>query len=216
MGDTTATVIASIRQQAVPIKGPDGGEVATLSVARVQALARQADLPMRTIEIAALEQDVIPLRYLRNRTTYDTADQLRLLTSRVAVVGLGGLGGTLAEILARAGVGALTLIDGDRFEDHNLNRQLLGTHASLGHSKAAAAGQRIAGVNPAVGTTVHETFLTAANAAGLIAECRVAVDCLDNIASRFVLPLLGGQPGGAVGPSGNAEGSLPPMRAASR
>jgi molybdopterin/thiamine biosynthesis adenylyltransferase len=97
------------------------------------------------------------------------------------------LGGTVTEILARMGVGRLTLIDGDRFEDSNLNRQLLSSPANLGLPKTEAAAQRVGLINPAVDARVRACFLTEQNASELIAGCQVVVDCLDNLRTRFEL-----------------------------
>jgi molybdopterin-synthase adenylyltransferase len=72
-----------------------------------------------------LKTDIIPERYVRNFNAFSPKDQIKLLRSTVAVVGLGGLGGGVTEILARIGIGTLILIDGDVFEDTNLNRQML-------------------------------------------------------------------------------------------
>jgi hypothetical protein len=91
----------------------------------VVLLARDAGLTRREVEIAALERHVLPQRYLRNYGTLGIEGQLLLARSHVAVIGLGGLGGYVVEGLARMGVGKLTLVDGDVFFDHNLNRQLL-------------------------------------------------------------------------------------------
>jgi molybdopterin/thiamine biosynthesis adenylyltransferase len=164
---------------------PDQTPYLRLSVRRIQELAQRAGVTGREIELAALENGFVPERYARNLRTFSPADQAALLRSRVGVVGLGGLGGTVVEILARMGVGRLTLIDGDRFEDSNLNRQLLSSPANLGLPKADAAARRIGQINPSVEATVHACFLTAGNAAELLAGCRVVVDCLDNLRTRF-------------------------------
>lgn len=166
---------------------PDGTPFRGLGVAQVTDLAREHSAGPGEVEAAALAAGVVPLRYSRNMRSLSCADQGALLDARAAVVGLGGLGGTVVEILARLGVGRLTVIDGDRFEDSNLNRQLLSSVADLGRSKAEAAQQRVQRVNPSVEVTAHACFLTAENAPGLLAGCRVAVDCLDNLPARFVL-----------------------------
>ena len=75
----------------------------------------------------------------------------KLARSRVAVFGLGGVGGHAAEALARSGVGALDLIDHDRISESNLNRQLLATTETLGRYKADAAAERIARITPPAG-----------------------------------------------------------------
>jgi molybdopterin/thiamine biosynthesis adenylyltransferase len=103
------------------------------------------------------------------------------------VIGLGGLGGAVIEILARLGVGRLTLVDGDRFEDSNLNRQVLSSVATLGQPKAEAARERVERINPSVEVTARTCFLAPDNATDLLGRCGVAVDCLDNLPARFML-----------------------------
>ena len=164
---------------------PDQTPYLRLSVRQIQELAQRAGMTGREIELAALENGFVPERYARNLRTFSLTDQAILLKSHVGVVGLGGLGGTVIEILARMGVGRLTLIDGDRFEDSNLNRQLLSSPANLGLPKADAAAQRVGQINPSVAVTIHACFLTAQNATELLSGCRVVVDCLDNLRTRF-------------------------------
>jgi len=168
-----------------PAVFPDQTPYQSLSVRQIRELAEQAGLSGRQVEVAALKNGFVPERYARNLRTFSLADQATLLQSHAGVVGLGGLGGTVTEILARMGVGRLTLIDGDRFEDSNLNRQLLSSPANLGLAKTEAAAQRISQINPSVDVTVHACFLTAENATDLLAGCRVVVDCLDNLRTRF-------------------------------
>jgi molybdopterin/thiamine biosynthesis adenylyltransferase len=166
---------------------PDKIPYRSLSVKHVLELSRRFGLSSREIEIAALENDFVPERYARNMRTFSLADQAALLKAHAAVVGLGGLGGTVTEILARMGVGRLTLIDGDRFEDSNLNRQILSSIAHLGHPKTEAARQRVEQINPSVHCTAPSKFLIPENAAGLLAACDVIVDCLDNLPVRFMV-----------------------------
>lgn len=134
-----------------------------------------------------LSEANFPARYARNREILSVNDQETLQASHVCVVGLGGLGGAVIEILARLGIGTLTLIDGDIFDESNLNRQLLSTMENVGSSKVAAAAARIRQINPLVKTVVHPVFLTADNASTLIAGADVAADCLDNLKTRFLL-----------------------------
>jgi molybdopterin/thiamine biosynthesis adenylyltransferase len=164
---------------------PDKTPYRSLSVQHVLALSRRSGLSCRETEIAALENDVVPERYARNMRTFSFAEQATLLKAHAGVVGLGGLGGTVTEILTRLGVGRLTLMDGDRFEDSNLNRQLLSSIAHLGKPKTDAAWQRVLEINPSIDVTVHSRFLNPANAAELLAGCHVVVDCLDNLRTRF-------------------------------
>ena len=188
-------LLAAIEERAEPMAFSDGTPFKGIGAAAVAHLAETAGQAGRLIEIAALENGVIPARYARNFNTLSTSDQIALLKSTAAVVGLGGLGGGAAEMLARTGVGRLILIDGDRFEDSNLNRQFLSRTDRLGGAKADAAAERITQVNPSVSLTVHPTFLTAGNAAGLLDGADIVVDCLDTIAARFTLEAAAGTAG---------------------
>lgn len=126
-------------------------------------------------------------RYLRNHDAISEEEQETLAAKRVVVVGCGGLGGTVIECLARIGVGHLRVVDGDVFEESNLNRQLLSSAINLGRPKTLAAQQRVMAVNPLVEVDAVQADLTAENAAALVADCDVAVDCLDNIPARLLL-----------------------------
>lgn len=126
-------------------------------------------------------------RYQRNSKSLTESEQSLLKQSRVAVIGLGGLGGGVAEMLARTGVGTLVLVDGDRFDETNLNRQLMSTEALVGTSKADAAGERIRSINSTVQPICINEFLTRDNFSQILAKCDLVVDCLDSIPARFLL-----------------------------
>ncbi len=126
-------------------------------------------------------------RYLRNHDAISKSGQVILATKRVLVVGCGGLGGMVIECLARIGVGRLRVVDGDVFEESNLNRQLLSSTMNLGRPKVLAAQQRIMAVNPLVEVDAVQADLAAENAMELLAGCDAAVDCLDNIPARLIL-----------------------------
>ena len=166
---------------------PDKTPYKSLSVKHVFELSQRSGASGREIEISALENDMVPERYARNMRTFSLSDQATLLKAHGGVVGLGGLGGIVTEILTRMGVGRLTLIDGDRFEDSNLNRQLLSSTAQLGRAKAEAARQRINQINPSIAVTTHARFLNPENARELLGACDVVVDCLDTLRARFEL-----------------------------
>jgi len=127
------------------------------------------------------------MRYSRNFNTLDPEEQALLGKSRVAVVGLGGLGGGVCELLARIGVGRLTLIDGDRFDISNLNRQLLSQEDNLGRSKAKEAKKRVNQINSSVKAFACPVFATQDNIRDLIQGAGLVVDCLDTIPARFDL-----------------------------
>lgn len=183
----TRAVAAVVNSLAVEKKSPDQQVYRSISISAVAEAAAGLNIPLIEVEKTALLHDIIPERYARNLKTCSAAQQLRLLQSAVTVVGLGGLGGTVVEILARAGIGTLCLIDGDRFEDHNLNRQLTSAVNLLGTPKSLAAQTRVAAVNPALMVEAHGEFLDEKNAARLLGSAEVVVDCLDNIDTRLIL-----------------------------
>ena len=190
-----AAIAKDLLRQARSIQVPDGSTISSLTVAQIEQLAARYGVSTKDIEIIALENRIIPLRYARNFNATTFGAQIRLLKSTVAVIGLGGLGGTVVEILARVGVGSLNLADGDVFEDHNLNRQLFSTQEVLGLSKAKAARDRIRSTNASVDVTISDFSITADNVSRILADCQVVVDCLDNIPTRLMLQKAARQAG---------------------
>lgn len=174
---------------------PDGTSYRSISLVDVFDIARAAALPEKEVEIAALNSQIVPERYVRNLRAFSISDQIALLNSRVCVVGAGGLGGGVIELLARAGVGSLVVIDGDRFEEHNLNRQLMSSEVVLGQFKAEAAAKRVKSINSAVAVRTHGVFLNETCADDLIGDSHVVVDCLDNIPDRLVVQRAAGRKG---------------------
>ena len=126
-------------------------------------------------------------RYARNIPALTKEECLLLQKKRILVVGCGGLGGHIIDQLSRIGVGTLRVCDGDVFESSNLNRQLLSRIPLLGVSKARAAADHIAKVNPDVTVEAVETFMTRKTVHSLIEDCDIVLDALDNIPSRRLL-----------------------------
>ncbi len=166
---------------------PDGTTYQSLSYRDELRLAEETGCSLREVQILALHNGLIPEAYIRNQKSLSSQDQIRLLQTHVAIIGLGGLGGTVTEILSRIGIGTLTLVDGDSFEDSNLNRQLLSSVDTLGRAKAEVAGERVLSVNPVVETCTVRQFLSDKNAQIILKDANIAVDCLDSITSRFIL-----------------------------
>ncbi len=133
------------------------------------------------------EKNKIKERYIRNFNTFNEKEQKLLIKSHVSIIGLGGLGGGVCEMLARTGVGNLTLIDGDSFDQSNLNRQILSTEKLIGTSKAMAAADRVHAINSSVEVNQITKYADDSNLYDLIKQSDLAVDCLDTIDSRFVL-----------------------------
>lgn len=115
------------------------------------------------------------------------AGQARLKAASVAVVGCGGIGAPAIQYLAAAGVGRLRLIDDDRVELSNLQRQVIFTAADQGQAKVSAAAATVARLNPHVTVEEHAVRLGPDNADALIGETDVVVDGSDNFGTRLVV-----------------------------
>ena len=147
-------------------------------------------------------------RYIRNIKAISEEENAALFDKKVCVIGCGGLGGYIIEILARIGVGNLIVVDGDVFEESNLNRQLLSKTDLLGKSKAESAYRRVLEINPEVKVKYIYDFLDESNYSEIINNSDVAVDALDNIKTKKFLqkaceelgiPLVHGAIGGWYG-----------------
>ena len=115
------------------------------------------------------------------------AGQLCLGEARVAMIGAGGLGSPAALYLAAAGIGTLTLIDDDKVDKSNLQRQVLHTDARIGMAKTESARQTLLGLNPRVHVLVHEQRLRAGNVEELLCGHDVVIDGADNFPTRYLL-----------------------------
>ncbi len=113
--------------------------------------------------------------------------QQRFGESHAVIVGIGGLGNPVAQFLAAAGVGTLTLIDADRVDLTNLQRQILFDTGAVGRPKVEAAAARIAAVNPEVRVVQLADRVGLAALAPLAAAADVVVDCTDNFATRHAV-----------------------------
>jgi molybdopterin-synthase adenylyltransferase len=185
-----ADSIEKIIKSANPKEFPDKTFYNSISVKQITNLSKAFGASGREIEIVALEHGAVPERYVRNMKTFSPQDQVALLKAQVGVVGLGGLGGAVVEILARLGIGTLNVIDGDTFEESNLNRQFLSTPKLIAKNKANTAARRIKEINPSIAVNQCSEFLNEKNGVDLLNRSDVIVDCLDNVKTRFVLERL--------------------------
>jgi molybdopterin-synthase adenylyltransferase len=126
-------------------------------------------------------------RYLKNEKMLSREENLSLRDKSVAVVGCGGLGGHIIEQLARLGIGHITAIDGDVFDESNLNRQLLSNVENIGKSKAFTAKDHISKINPEVYVDAHPLFLNETNAEEILKGHDVICDALDNMTTRLLV-----------------------------
>lgn len=130
---------------------------------------------------------ILTPRYERNYKTISVEDQKKLADSTVAIVGCGGLGGTMAEEFARLGIGRLILVDGDTIDETNLNRQLFSTEYNIGSKKVEAARQRLHAVNSSVELILIDDWFNQDNAADIFSGANLVCDALDSIQRRIDL-----------------------------
>ncbi|MBS1244493.1 MAG: adenylyltransferase [Deltaproteobacteria bacterium] len=128
------------------------------------------------------------LRYDRNLRLAELGKQgqERLFRSSVLVVGAGGLGSPALLYLAAAGVGRIGVIDGDRLDLSNLNRQVIHKAASVGRWKAESAAETLRGFRPDLAVDVYPSMLTAENACGLFRKYDAVIDASDNFPTKFL------------------------------
>jgi|ADurb_Gel_03_Slu_FD_contig_123_17863_length_6723_multi_12_in_1_out_2_5 molybdopterin/thiamine biosynthesis adenylyltransferase len=200
--DYVESLLANVRE--------DGG-IKTVPFSVCRKIASDFGIKPRDVETAALSNGICPERYRRNIGTLGISGQMKLLGSRVAVIGCGGLGGWIIELLARAGVGEIVMVDPDVFDENNLNRQLFSTEDNLGRPKAVAAASRVAAVNGAVETFPVVEFLDENNGRRILEGAAIAIDALDNNKGRkntyaaccsLGIPFVHGAIGGMFGQVG--------------
>lgn len=127
-------------------------------------------------------------QFIRTQMLLGERGLRRLFAARVAVFGVGGVGGYAVEALARSGVGALDLIDDDTVCLSNLNRQIIATHSTVGQYKVDVAAQRIRDINPQAVVRAHRVFYSPETAAQFdFAQYDYVVDAIDTVTGKLAL-----------------------------
>lgn len=112
----------------------------------------------------------------------------RLTSSRVAIFGIGGVGGYVAEALARSGIGALDLVDSDTVAPSNLNRQIIALHSTVGQNKVDVMARRIADINPTATVRAYPIFYLPETASEFdFSQYDYVVDAIDTVAGKMEL-----------------------------
>ena len=120
-----------------------------------------------------------PEEFTRNIGVLSEADQSKLLATRVAIAGTGGVGGIHALTLARLGVGSFNLADMDTFDTVNISRQFGASHSTLGRNKAEVIGEMILDINPRADIKVFPDGISTENAQEFLAECHYYIDGIE-------------------------------------
>ena len=127
-------------------------------------------------------------QFSRSELIFGTEALRKLKLSHVAVFGVGGVGSYAVEALARSGIGAIDLVDSDKFEITNLNRQLYAFHSTLGQYKVEVAAQRIADINPDCKVTAYKLrYLPETAELFDVAKYDYIIDAIDTISGKICL-----------------------------
>ena len=133
-------------------------------------------------------QRPIPEEHSRTAALLTEEGLDRLAAARVAVFGIGGVGGHLTEALARAGVGHLTIVDRDSVSLSNINRQAVALHSTVGRPKVEVMAERIRDINPLCQVAPLEMFYLPENADGFdLSSFDFVADCVDTVAAKLEL-----------------------------
>jgi tRNA A37 threonylcarbamoyladenosine dehydratase len=127
-------------------------------------------------------------QWVRTRLLIGDDPLARLKQAKVAVFGVGGVGGACVEALARAGIGALHLYDDDTISESNLNRQIVALHSTIGQPKAEVMAARVLDINPACRVQAIRMFYLPQNADQIdLSQYDYVVDCIDTVAAKLDL-----------------------------
>lgn len=137
------------------------------------------------MKLSPLQQE----RYNRHLILEGIGDggQMRLLESKVLLIGVGGLGSPVAMYLAAAGVGTLGVVDGDKVSVSNLQRQVIHTTQDVGRLKVDSAAEKIKAINPDVNVMKYPQYLSQDNAADLVCQYDFVIDCSDNFETKYIV-----------------------------
>lgn len=130
-----------------------------------------------------IEKDI----YARNYGVITHEEQSKIKSAKVTVIGAGGVGGITLISFARMGFGNIQIVDMDKFDYSNINRQMLSSISRIGKSKAECAKETILDINPNINVTIRKEMLTEHNAEEVIGGSDVVIDATDNLVARVII-----------------------------
>ena len=138
----------------------------------------------------------MPTRYIgdgyweiasRQMSIVTRSEQQRFKDAKISVIGCGGIGGQTIEMLARMGIGELTVVDEDAFDISNLNRQTLASLSEVGLDKSSVAAEKVRLINPYVKITSYNEHVDKTNIDKIISDSDIVIDALDNVLTRVIV-----------------------------
>lgn len=150
-------------------------------------LAQYLALPLKAVLMGLLEKDIWPLRFYRNKGVFTAAQMIHLLSQRVFLAGCGGLGGYVAQLMTRMGVGAFRLCDPDVFEESNINRQCFCTEKTLGQLKVEVCRQNLLDIASYLDVEAYALAAAPHTLPRLLTDVDLVVDCLDSVPRKKML-----------------------------
>lgn len=123
----------------------------------------------------------------RQKELINKKEQLKIKKSKITIIGCGGIGGAVIEMLARMGAENLLIIDKDSFDVSNLNRQLMSSSSNIGKSKALTTKERLLSINSNMDIDAFESEVNQENVDEILKGSSVVIDALDNLISRIIV-----------------------------
>ena len=160
-----------------------------------------------------IDNTTVDLREVFSRTEMLLGSEAmdRLSRARVAIFGVGGVGGYVAEALARSGVGSLELIDSDKVSQSNINRQIIATLDTVGRYKTEVMKERIMSINPTADVRLRNCFFLPENSEEFnFAEYDYVVDAVDTVTAKIALVMKANEAGVPIMSSMGAGNKLNP------
>lgn len=152
-------------------------------------------------------------QFLRTELLIGTSGVEKLANSRVAVFGIGGVGGHTVEALVRSGIGTIDIIDNDEVALTNLNRQIIATHSTIGMAKVDAMEQRIKDINPDCVVNKHQCFFLPETRSQFdFSQYDYVVDAVDTVTAKLELVMACNETGTPIISSMGAGNKLDPSR----
>ena len=126
-------------------------------------------------------------RYEKNLSAFSEEEINKLHYLKICIIGCGGLGGYIAEEMDRTGIGTITLVDGDVFDESNLNRQTVCNEKNIGKKKASETKKRIEQINSEVEVTAIDEAADEKNSKEILEDCDIVFDAVDSIPARMLI-----------------------------